>query len=177
MVGATLLTPQNSWPLSKAQELFCRPLNQIAAPRQQTAPRVVAAPAPKTGVREPIAIVGIASRFPGGADNPEALWELLRTGGDAIREIPADRWDLGSFYSPNPAKPGRTFARYGGFLANIDGFDASFFGIAPREAAQMDPEQRLALELSWEALDDAGISVADLAGQPAAVFMASAPPD
>jgi polyketide synthase 12/epothilone polyketide synthase D len=154
-----------------------RPLDQIAAPRQLAAPSVIAAPEPKTGVREPIAIVGIACRFPGGADNPEALWELLRTGGDAIREIPADRWDLGSFYSPNPAKPGRTFARYGGFLANIDGFDAPFFGIAPREAAQMDPEQRLVLELSWEALDDAGLSVADLAGQPAAVFMASAPPD
>src|SRR6185295_15666663 len=108
--------------------------------------------------REPVAIVGMGCRFPGGADDPAKFWELLRTGRDAIREIPADRWDVDSFFDPDPDVPGRIAVRTGGFLDRVDGFDAGFFGISPREATTMDPQQRLMLEVAWEALEDAGMS-------------------
>lgn len=92
---------------------------------------------------EPIAVIGMGCRFPGAADNPEAFWRLLRDGVDAIREIPADRWDVDAFYDPNPDTPGKMYTRYGGFLDEIDTFDPQFFGIAPREAVSIDPQQRL----------------------------------
>jgi acyl transferase domain-containing protein/acyl carrier protein len=120
---------------------------------------------------EPIAILGMACRFPNGVENAEQFWELLSRGGDAVSEIPPDRWDVNSFYDPDPQTPGKMYTRYGGFLHNVDLFDAQFFGIAPREAASMDPQQRLLLEVSWEALENAGIPVERLAGNPTGVFI------
>ena len=119
---------------------------------------------------DPIAIVGIGCRFPGAPD-PDAFWHLLRSGGDAIREVPPDRWDVGAFYDPDPAAPGRTVTRFGGFLPRIDEFDPSFFCISPREAGHMDPQQRLLLEVAWEALENAGIAPPSLYGTDAGVFV------
>ncbi|WP_437594336.1 type I polyketide synthase [Sorangium sp. So ce1000] len=105
---------------------------------------------------EPIAIVGIGCRLPGGAGDPASFWRLLAERGDAVREIPADRWDVDAFYDPDPDAPGKMYTRYGAFLDRVDGFDPHFFEISPREAARMDPQQRLLLEVAWEALEDAG---------------------
>ena len=121
--------------------------------------------------REPIAIVGAGCRFPGGADSPAAFWELLAGGVDAIREVPEDRWSARAFYAPLPPKPGRTYSKWGGFLDRVDQFDASFFGISPREATSMDPQQRLFLEVAWEALERAGLPREALAGRPVGVFV------
>jgi len=120
---------------------------------------------------EPIAIIGIGCRFPGGANNAERYWQLLVEGVDAITEIPPDRWHINKFYHPDPAKPGKTYARWGGFVDNIDQFDPQFFGISPREAARMDPQQRLLLEIVWEALEDGGQVPKHLAGSNTAVFI------
>ncbi len=120
---------------------------------------------------EPIAIVGIGCRFPGGVDSPETFWKLLLDGGTAIREVPKDRFDLDAFYDPRPATPGRTSARHGGFLDGLDLFDASFFEISPREAERLDPQQRLLLETAVEALDDAGAPLEPLSGSPTGVFI------
>jgi acyl transferase domain-containing protein len=98
---------------------------------------------------EPIAIIGIGCRFPGGATDPETFWRLLRDGVDAITEVPADRWDVAAYYDPDPDAPGKMSTRWGGFLQEIDQFDPDFFGISPREAVTMDPQQRLLLEVSW----------------------------
>ncbi len=121
--------------------------------------------------REPIAVIGLGCRFPGGADDPAAFWELLREGRDGIIEVPAERWDIDAFYDPDPDAPARMSARNGGFLSRIGGFDAAFFGISPREALTMDPQQRLLLEVSWEALEHAGLAVDSLAGSPTGVFV------
>ncbi len=123
----------------------------------------------KSGL-EPIAIIGIGCRFPGAA-NPEAFWELLFTGVDAITEVPEDRWSLKDFYHPDPLSPGRMNTRWGGFLQHIDRFDPYFFGISPREAAAMDPQQRLLLETAYEALQDGGQVVSRLSGSKSAVFI------
>jgi acyl transferase domain-containing protein len=118
-----------------------------------------------------IAIVGIGCRFPGGANSPESFWALMRDGVDAITEVPADRWDLRSFYSPNAGVSGKMNTRWGGFLSQIDHFDAKFFNISPREAVRMDPQQRLLLEVTWEALEDAGQVPEALAGSRSGVFI------
>jgi len=97
-----------------------------------------------TSEKEPIAIIGIGCRFPGGANNPEAFWKLLRDGVDAIREVPEDRWNLDNFYDPGGTKPGKIRTRWGGFVDKIDEFDAEFFGISPREASCMDPAATVA---------------------------------
>ena len=120
--------------------------------------------------REPIAIIGMGCRLPGAA-NPGELWQLLRSGGDAITETPADRWDVDSLFDAAPDAPGKVSTRWGGFLAGIDRFDAGFFGISPREAVQMDPQQRLLLEVAWETLEDGGQSVEQLAGTDTGVFI------
>ena len=120
---------------------------------------------------EPIAITGIGCRFPGGVENVETFWSLLCRGEDAVREVPRDRWDLDKFYHQDPDKPGKTYSRWGGFLDDIDRFDAQFFGISPREAAHVDPQQRLLLEVAWEALEDAGEVVDRLSGSDTGVFI------
>ena len=122
---------------------------------------------------EPIAIIGMGCRFPGGADNPAAYWEILRNGVDAIVETPADRWDADAYYAEDFAAPGKMNTRRGGFLKQIDGFDAAFFGISPREAERMDPQQRLLLEVAYEALQDADLTRRRLAGSQTGVFIAS----
>ncbi len=112
---------------------------------------------------EPIAIIGIGCRFPGGAKNPEKFWELLKSGKDAVTEIPEDRWNKEQYYDPDPDVPGRMFTKSGGFLKDgVYDFDAHFFAISPKEALSMDPQQRLLLEVCWEALENAGIDAASL---------------
>ncbi|MCC6191323.1 MAG: polyketide synthase, partial [Anaerolineales bacterium] len=120
---------------------------------------------------EPIAIVGVGCRFPGGADNPAAFWELLRAGVDAVREVPPDRWDIDAYYDPNPSALGKMATRWGGFLDRVDQFDPEFFGLSPHEAARMDPQHRLLLEVAWEALESAALPAARLAGSRTGVFV------
>ncbi|KYF87941.1 hypothetical protein BE20_24360 [Sorangium cellulosum] len=115
---------------------------------------------------EPIAIVGMACRFPG-APSLSAFWQLLCDGVDAITEVPADRWDIEALHRDDAGAAG---ARWGGFLGQVDRFDPQFFDISPREAAQVDPQQRLMLELSWEALEDAGIPPRGMRGSRSGVF-------
>ncbi|HEY9088384.1 MAG TPA: type I polyketide synthase [Anaerolineaceae bacterium] len=123
---------------------------------------------------EPIAVVGMSCRFPGGANSVDAYWKLLRAGTDAIGEIPADRWDINALYDPAPETPGKMTTRWGGFLDYMpDTFDAAFFGLSPREATRMDPQQRLVLEVAYEALEDAGQTRDTLSGTATGVFIAS----
>jgi acyl transferase domain-containing protein/NADPH:quinone reductase-like Zn-dependent oxidoreductase len=120
---------------------------------------------------DPLAIVGLACRFPGGATSPEKFWDLLARGVDAITEVPRDRFDVEALFDPDPAAPGKVSTKWGGFIENIDQFDPRFFGISPREAASMDPQQRLLLEVAWEALEDAGLTQEMLAGSQTGVFV------
>jgi acyl transferase domain-containing protein/short-subunit dehydrogenase len=121
-------------------------------------------------MREPIAVIGIGCRFPGDADGPDEFWKLLSEGRCAVREVPESRWDLAEHFSDDPAVPGKMSTRWGGFLENVDGFDAAFFAVSPREAECMDPQQRLALELTWEALEDARIVPGQLRGTRTGVY-------
>ena len=123
------------------------------------------------GARDAIAVIAIGCRLPGGASDPESLWALLRDGIDAITEVPRDRWDVDAIFSADPDAPGKTYARWGGFLSSVDAFDPDFFRISPREAAAMDPQQRLALEVTCEALERAGQTTDMLSGTRTGVFM------
>jgi acyl transferase domain-containing protein/acyl carrier protein len=121
--------------------------------------------------REPIAVVGMSCRFPPGGTGLEAFWQTLHGGVDAITEVPPDRWDAKAFFDPDPGAPGKMTSRYGGFLSDVDQFDPTFFGIAPREAVSLDPQHRILLEVSWEALKNAALPPDGLSGSPTGVFI------
>ena len=127
--------------------------------------------ASRIAAAEPVAVVGIGCRFPGGVVGPDAYWTFLANGVDAIGEIPRDRWNADEFYDPDTLAPGRMSSKWGGFLPDVAGFDADFFGISPREAQAMDPQQRVMLEVAWEALEHAGIVPDQLAGTRTGVMM------
>ena len=121
--------------------------------------------------REPIAIVGMNCRLPGNVNNPEGFWELLHNGVDAITEIPYQRWNINTYYDPNPDTLGKMYIRQAGLLSQVDRFDPQFFGISPREAMSLDPQQRLLLEVSWEALEMAGVAFDRLEDSQTGVFI------
>jgi acyl transferase domain-containing protein/thioesterase domain-containing protein/acyl carrier protein len=122
-------------------------------------------------MNEPLAIIGIGCRFPGGSDSPQAFWRMLCAGTDAIREIPPDRWSIAAHYDPVPGRDGKSVSRWGGFVDNIDRFDPGFFGISAREADAIDPQQRLLLEASWEAFEDGGKTLEEIRGSSTGVFV------
>ena len=123
---------------------------------------------------EPIAIIGMACRFPG-ADSPEAFWALLQRGEDTVREVPRERWNVGEYYDPVPGTPGKMYLREAALLDKVDEFDPHFFGISPREAVRMDPQHRLLLEVSWEALERAGQAPGRLKNSKTGVFVGVSP--
>lgn len=125
----------------------------------------------KRAKTEPIAVIGMGCRFPGGANSPEQYWRRLRDGFDAIAEVPPDRWNVDEYYDPDPDQIGKINTRLGGFLDQVDNFDAEFFGISPREAASMDPQHRVFLEVAWEALEDASVAPDGLARSQTGVYV------
>jgi acyl transferase domain-containing protein/acyl carrier protein len=147
-------------------------LGDVLGLSEQTPTKSGAQPAlvATTPTDEPIAIVAVACRFPGAPD-PEAFWEVLSGGIDAIREVPEDRFDIDEFYDPDPETPGKIYTRFGGFLDGIDEFDPEFFGISPREAVWIEPQQRLMLETVWEGLERAGYSPGSLRGSRTGIFV------
>ncbi|WAP54081.1 type I polyketide synthase [Streptomyces sp. S465] len=162
------LTFDHPTPLAVAEHLRAR---TTPAPGPSATPPAWAAPAPRDD-DEPIAVVAMGCRFPGGADSPEALWRLVSEGVDAIGEFPRDRgWDLAGLLDPDPDRAGTSTAHEGGFLYDAAEFDAEFFGISPREALATDPQQRLLLETAWETFERAGIRAATLRAGPTGVFV------
>ena len=128
-------------------------------------------------MKKPIAIVGMACRFPGGVTSPDEFWALLRDAKDAVTQIPSDRFGTEFYQHPSKREPGKSYTFAAGVLDDIAGFDAAFFGISPREASQMDPQQRLLLELAWETFEDAGVRPSDMGGRNCAVYVGIASPD
>jgi acyl transferase domain-containing protein/NADPH:quinone reductase-like Zn-dependent oxidoreductase/SAM-dependent methyltransferase/acyl carrier protein/NADP-dependent 3-hydroxy acid dehydrogenase YdfG len=127
--------------------------------------------------RQPIAIIGMGCRFPGEANDAESFWELLRNGREAITEVPSERWKIDEYYDPDATKPGKMVTRFGGFLSDVDRFDAAFFGVAPREAAMMDPQQRILLEVTWQALESGGIAPRSLTTSKTGIYLGIASGD
>ncbi|MBZ0256254.1 polyketide synthase, partial [bacterium] len=120
---------------------------------------------------EPIAVIGMACRFPGGADSPGAYWRNLKAGVHSVSEIPSSRWSIDEYYDPDPEAPGKMNTRHGGFIDRVEEFDAQFFSISPREAITMDPQQRILLETAFQAMQDAGLVRERLSGQQVGVFI------
>ena len=120
---------------------------------------------------QPIAVIGVGCRIPGGANSPEEFWQLLHEGRNGVRRIVSDRWDAEAYYDSDPDVPGKIATHFAGFLDQVDGFEPQFFGIAPREALTMDPQQRLLLEVTWEALEHAGQSPARLSHTRTGVYV------
>ena len=125
----------------------------------------------------PIAIVGLGCRMPGGISTPEQFWDALTSGRDLVTEIPATRWPVDDYYDPDPDAPGRMNTRWGGFCADLETFDHGFFGLTRHEAERLDPQQRMLLEVSWEALERSGVDPRTLAGSSTGVFVGVATAD
>jgi acyl transferase domain-containing protein/SAM-dependent methyltransferase len=155
-----------STPAATNEELS--PIKRALLEIRELRARVAAA---ESAAHEPVAIVGAGLRFPGGVRDLDALWELLRSGRDAITPIPPERWDIQALHDDDADAPGRMYTREGGFIDDVDRFDAEFFGISPREAESMDPQQRIVLEAAWHAFEDAGIAPAQLHGTATGVFV------
>jgi acyl transferase domain-containing protein len=148
-------------------------MSEVSALKLALMARQVRARSAQALLADPIAVVGMGCRLPGGADTPDRFWLLLLEGVETVREVPPDRWNVAPWYDPDLATPGKSATKAGSFLDRIDAFDAGYFGIPPREAERMDPQQRLLLEVASEALEDAGLTQPQLAGSRTGVFIAS----
>ncbi|MEU9206408.1 SDR family NAD(P)-dependent oxidoreductase [Streptomyces sp. NPDC048415] len=167
---ATLLFDHPT-PARLAEYLLTTALATGGRTTRRAAPETRPARTSRSASDEPVALVAMACRLPGGVSDPDGLWHLVAEGRDAVGPFPAGRWDVESLYDPDPDALGKSYAREGGFLDDIESFDAGFFGITPKEAAAMDPQQRLLLETAWEALERAGIVPAELAGSTTGVYV------
>jgi acyl transferase domain-containing protein len=148
------------------------PVKRALAEIRDLRARLTAAEASSASVHgAPIAIVGVGLRFPGGVNDTASLWRLLVNGGDAITDVPLDRWDWRQYFDRNPDARGAMYSARGGFLNDITSFDAEFFGIAPREAVMLDPQQRLLHEVAWHALEDAAIAPDSLRDSRTGIFL------